>query len=291
MIDRSEMRDTTAMISAPRQSDRETDLVDAAHAVVPAIVVVGEADARVFVAALVAAVGAVGAADACAHAELGVADEPQPWSHRHSTGDAGAREAHRPSVRGEVSACFHGDEARDADRERGSAVDRWIAIGVSRLVTVEAGGDFSANGWAMGFAGARVTGRVPVGPRLRLVGDTELGVGAGVGGTYCTNGDDERCNEDGRRWHERLAGGGYGGIGGALRWRIPAIFTRLRVQPTGAVNVPITVWTTWQSGLELRFADAVSLWASVGLADYHDRWDHGMGGIYEIGLAIRLTRR
>ncbi|HWB77168.1 MAG TPA: hypothetical protein VG755_19515, partial [Nannocystaceae bacterium] len=73
-----------------------------------------------------------------------------------------------------------------------------LSVGVSRLVAIEAGGEFTAGGWAMGFAGARVTGRRPVGPRLRLVGDTEIGIGGGVGGTYCTNGDSDRCDDDGR---------------------------------------------------------------------------------------------
>lgn len=165
-----------------------------------------------------------------------------------------------------------------------------LAIGVSRRVALEAGGDFAARDWAIGFAGARVTGRVPATPRLQLVGDVELGAGGGVGGRRCKPNPSGGCDGDGRDWYERIAGGGYAGIGGALRWRVPAIFTRLRVQPTGARNVPITVWTAWQTGVEVRFVDRVSLWASAGLASYHNRWDRLMGGVYELGLAIRLTR-
>lgn len=164
-----------------------------------------------------------------------------------------------------------------------------LAIGITDGVAIEAGGDFAASGWAMGFGGARLTGRVPLRKQFRLVGDTEFGAGAGVGGSRCRGA--WSCVGDGRRWYERAAGGGYLGVGGALRWRIPTIYTRLRVQATTATSIPSTIWTTWNSGVELRFARRVSLWAAVGLADYWNRRDSRWGFIYELGLAVRLSRR
>lgn len=161
-----------------------------------------------------------------------------------------------------------------------------LSIGVTERVAIEGGADFGTGQWAMGWLGTRVTGRRSSRGSLTLVGDVELGAGGGAGGSQCDQGRYDRC--DRINWYDRLAGGAYAGFGGALRWRIPAVYTRLRAQVTGAQGVPTTAWTSWSSGVELRFVDRVSLWTGVGLADYHNRDDHLWGGIYELGLAVRL---
>lgn len=167
-----------------------------------------------------------------------------------------------------------------------------LAIGVSPRVAIEGGGEFAAaatgdSGWALGFAGTRITGRVPARRRLTLVGDNELGIGAGVGGTNCQPA--EGCDTD-RRWYQRPAGGAYAGFGGALRWRVPALYTRIRAQVMGAQRVPVTAWTTWSTGLELRFVDRVSVWAGIGLWNYANRVNRFSGGFYELGLAVTIPR-
>lgn len=167
-----------------------------------------------------------------------------------------------------------------------------LAIGVSPRVAIEGGGEFAAaadgnSGWALGFAGTRITGRIPARRRLTLVGDNELGIGAGVGGRNCEPA--EGCDSD-RRWYQRSAGGAYAGFGGALRWRVPALYTRIRAQVMAAQNIPVTAWTTWSTGLELRFVERVSVWAGVGLWNYHNRVDGFTGGFYELGLAVTIPR-
>ncbi len=163
-----------------------------------------------------------------------------------------------------------------------------IAIGISDRWSVEAGGDFNNETWALGFVGGRATGRAPQRGTLELVGDAELGAGVGVGGRACS--DDTTCTVGSHNWALRPAGGAYLGVGGALRWRIPSVWLRARTQLTDAKGIPPTSWNSGMAGIEFAIGRAFSLWAGYGLASYTNTVEHVWGRVYEIGAAVKLGR-
>lgn len=164
-----------------------------------------------------------------------------------------------------------------------------IAVGVSDRWAVEAGGEFHARQWALGFVGGRVTGRVRTHGRLVLVGDAEVGGGAGAGGTACRRGP-LRCTVDTENWHRHAAGGAYVGFGGALRWRIPSLWLRARTQLTGAAGIPATSWNSMLGGIEFAIGPAFALWVGYGIAGYANRTDSRWGPVFELGGAVKLGR-
>jgi hypothetical protein len=158
-----------------------------------------------------------------------------------------------------------------------------LGYGIRDFVSIEAGGEFSPSGWAMGWLGPRFTLAPGRGYRLYPAADLELAGGAGVGGS----GDDDR------RWDHRFAGGGL--IGGGFAYHVGrfAPYVRGRVQVTGAQGARPTAWTIANAGGQVRLADVVDLFADIGYARL-DSSDGGLGGFaYRVGFAVffRVLRR
>lgn len=166
-----------------------------------------------------------------------------------------------------------------------------IAIGISDRWSVEGGGEFSTGAWALGFVGGRVTGRAPRRGSLVLVGDAEVGGGAGVGGSACRQ--DHGCAVDDDNWYRNPAGGAYVGMGGALRWRIPSVWLRVRTQLTGAAHAPATSWNSVLGGIEFAIGPAFALWLGYGIGSYANRVETAWSPVFEMGAAVKLgkTRR
>lgn len=158
--------------------------------------------------------------------------------------------------------------------------DRWA---------LEAGAEYSRAGWALGRGGARATGERQPGRWLRLVADGEVGGALGAGGNRCTGSAPLEC--DGIPWHRRVAGGGYVGVGGGLRFPWLALFVRGRVQLAGAHNVPRTSWASAAGGLEFPLGRHVALWSAGGWGGYDNRVESLYWWFYEVGLSVRWATR
>lgn len=150
-------------------------------------------------------------------------------------------------------------------------------------VQVEVGGELSAldrdGQWALGWVGARTTF-----DQLREEGgngasfDLEAGAGAGVGG---------RLADDDTEWFDRPAGGGYLGAGVAWHAEWFAAWGRARVQLTGAVDVPATLWYQALLGPEAAIGP-VSVYLAIGWAGYVNDADDNSGGLLDAGLSVHF---
>ncbi|MCR9161494.1 MAG: hypothetical protein ACE37F_29970 [Nannocystaceae bacterium] len=122
-----------------------------------------------------------------------------------------------------------------------------VGHAVDDRLGVDVNAEYMHESSVMVSGGPRFTGRSRHG-NAELVGDLEAGLGAGVGGSLCrlepSTGliADNVCNYDGRAWFERPAGGGYGGLGGAVYRRWFAFYARVRTQVSAARGVPVTGW-------------------------------------------------
>lgn len=150
-------------------------------------------------------------------------------------------------------------------------------------LAVEVGGELSAldtdGRWAMGWVGARYSIdqlRDEAGDGFSA--DVEAGAGAGVGG---------RLHDDDTAWFDRPAGGGYLGSGVAWHSEWFAAFGRARIQVTGAVDVPATLW--WQALLGPEAAiGPVSVYLALGWAGYTNEADANNGGLLDTGVSIHF---
>jgi hypothetical protein len=158
------------------------------------------------------------------------------------------------------------------------------AIAPSLVVT---GGVDGGSEHVLGWAGVRAPFRWYLRPRISLVGEGELGLGAGVGGANRC--DRSECERDDMKWYRRPAGGGYLGAGGAARFGPISIYTRARAQLTGAENVPATQWASVFGGLHGHILDRADLWVGTAYAHYSNGLDSASGIVTEIGLGFRFS--
>jgi hypothetical protein len=147
--------------------------------------------------------------------------------------------------------------------------------------------DEDSYNWALGFGGIRYTkswrdvepsGRQGQGVAL----DMELGAGVGAGGT-------DTRDEHNAEWEERLAGGGYSGVGfGGFVVDWFALWLRTRLQVSAADAAPTTAWLTGLAGAEFDLWP-VALYGGVGAWGYgNDVQTIGPGLLGEGGMAIHL---
>lgn len=172
---------------------------------------------------------------------------------------------------------------------RGSAV---LSAEVAERVTLEGGLETGPGSWQLATGGARVTvvdahGRT--GPTM----DLETGLAVGLGGERCQAdyGDTLDCQgrvPDQRDWTERLAYGGYLGLG--LGYRVVEelqLYTRGRVEVSVASGIPRTLWGSWVAGLELDL-DPVMLHLVGGFGGFDNEVDGALGPLVELGVGIRF---
>jgi hypothetical protein len=167
-----------------------------------------------------------------------------------------------------------------------------VAIGVTDWFAVEAGGNFSYDEWSIGFVGTRFSFSGDRRRRAYLIGDLELGAGAGLGGQLDGNRDKLDCNYcDGLKAVERIAYGGYQGAGLGVRIRWFSIFGRVRLEESRATNVPLTLWPSASVGMEFRVHDKVALGLASGVMGYSNSRDSAVGWFYQLGITIFLDQR
>ncbi len=160
---------------------------------------------------------------------------------------------------------------------------------------LELGGE-GADGWVLGTAGLRLTAlEEPVGDDARLLGDVAFGLGIGRGGELCGNQPEgsDNCDgsapeADGKKWHHRLAHGGYLTAGLAIElggWFAPFVRGSMRI--ASATNVPLTFWLSGLAALEFRVAP-VAFYIGGGWGGYTNEYDENHGPLLELGLAARF---
>jgi hypothetical protein len=169
-------------------------------------------------------------------------------------------------------------------------------VGVPTLDTdlrLEAGADIGPKKWMMGWLGGRYTfadrneeDHVDAsGPAL----DLEGGVGAGVGGRNSDEDDPDTPDDEEIDWSDRLAGGGYWGLGAAYQVKgVFAPWIRARMQVTGADDIPATLWGSALIGVEAGYR-VVHVFAGTGIVGYANQLDDAWGWSYfEGGLAFHF---
>ncbi len=168
----------------------------------------------------------------------------------------------------------------------------------------------------MGYAGprfslwpvARQTGDV------KLLAETEIGLGFGAGGIYCGNdSDNEYCDgpgdmwegfdDDGtkwklddpekadRSWKGRFAYGGYAGIGigiGVLDDLLD-IYLKTRVQETKADGIPATFWFSGGVGLQVNVQPVKIYINPFVLHSYSNKLDAEGFPLCEFGLSVNYN--
>lgn len=168
-----------------------------------------------------------------------------------------------------------------------------LGYAVRPHLAVEGGVD-GATSWTMGWGGVRVPYRWRTSQRwLTFAADGSLSVGAGVGGSRCSEGSEGQstpCDADldGLHWYRRMAGGGAIGAGAAMRLGPVSLFSRGRLQIVGARNIPATQWASAMGGVHVHILHRADLWWSMGVAHYANAQDSAWGTISEVGLAFRF---
>ena len=144
-----------------------------------------------------------------------------------------------------------------------------VAFGLSDRLLIEGGAnlnliEYATSNWATGWAGVRLTHGKPLSHGLRLVGDLELGTGAGLGG---------RNYGDTVDWTRLVAYGIYEGFGVGLQWRGIGVYARARLDAAAGDRAPTTLWQTAMVGLEVRPVGWLSIGAGGGYAGYWNERD------------------
>lgn len=168
-----------------------------------------------------------------------------------------------------------------------------IGYGVRDWAAVEAGGEFSRLGWALGFLGGRFTRAPRRDEDLHGALDLEVGVGAGAGGEpICPESPCSATSfRDPTPWHRRLALGAYLGGGAAYHIHFFALWTRVRVQAAAADRSPSTLWYAVHGGIQFRVAERIDLHAGVGYGGYkHVAHGHHQL-LFDLGLAVFFDPR
>jgi opacity protein-like surface antigen len=162
-----------------------------------------------------------------------------------------------------------------------------VAVALTDRLQLEVGGEFALQRWALGTAGLRATLYAPPPGEPGFLLDTELGAGLGAGGECAFNEQRNSCPEHGRAWHERLAGGGYAGLGLGARYAWFAWSLRGRAQVSRATGIPTTFWYSAMTGPQFTIMDHVMLYAGAGVAGYTNRHDDEFGFLVDAGIGVR----
>jgi len=173
-----------------------------------------------------------------------------------------------------------------------------VGVGIRDWVALEAGGNFqlvmgNVHKWAMGFVGPRFSYAPHRQEAVHFVGDLELGLGAGVGGVLDDNDAPSKdCTScDGRAATDRIAGGGYAGIGIGEQIHWFSVFARVRVEGSTATNVPTTVWPSATAGVEFNIRKRAAITLAGGYIGYTNARDTEHGWFYQLGVTAFFDAR
>ncbi len=167
-----------------------------------------------------------------------------------------------------------------------------VGVGITDAVAIEAGGNFwldaGRQSWAMGWLGPRFSYAPHRERRVHFIGDLELGAGVGVGGVRDSNSSlSDHCMDcDGRSGLDRLAGGGYGGIGLGVQIAWVSLYARARVEMSTADNVPTTVWPSASVGAEFNYRKKFAVTIGGGYIGYVNGSDHIDAWFYQLGAVM-----
>ncbi|HEX6835384.1 MAG TPA: hypothetical protein VF334_02370 [Polyangia bacterium] len=167
-----------------------------------------------------------------------------------------------------------------------------LGVGLRDWVAIEAGGNFTADfgrqAWALGFVGPRFSYAPHRERSVHLISDLELGVGAGVGGVRHGNElpgrDCPGC--DGLAGYDRVAGGGYVGVGLGAQIAWFSLFARGRIEATTASNVPSTAWPSASVGMEINLRKRAALTVAGGYIGYFNDRDFANAWFYQLGVTF-----
>ena len=160
------------------------------------------------------------------------------------------------------------------------------SFGLKDWVAVDLGGNVNAvdGKWGMAYAGPRFTLAQARTRRIRIAGDLELGAGIGVGG--CNGCKNDGSQRDGISWPDRLAGGGYQGLGLGLHVSWFALYVRGRVEESVARNIPLTLWSSAMLGLDFTIKKLAVINLGGGYLGYQNSSERVALWFYEVGVAF-----
>ena len=151
------------------------------------------------------------------------------------------------------------------------------AYGISDWIAVEGGG--SAGGISgsqgrfniMGWAGPRFSLPRQRDRRAQFIGDLELGLGAGYGGT-----------------NRGPAFGGYQGLGVGLGVSWFSLYLRGRIEESTGAGVPTTFWPSGMLGFGFDAGRDASLDVGFGMVGYVNRESDALSPFGHLGITWRF---
>lgn len=164
-----------------------------------------------------------------------------------------------------------------------------LGVGIRDWLALEVGGNlalgYGRDSWALAYLGPRFSYAPHRAQRVHLISDLELGVGVGVGGVRDSNATPSPdCHCDGLAGFDRIASGGYAGIGIGAQISWFSIYARTRVEASTATNVPTTVWPSASVGIEFNFRKRAALTLGGGYIGYVNSVDKIHAWFYQIGI-------
>ncbi len=167
-----------------------------------------------------------------------------------------------------------------------------IGVGIRDWVALEAGGnlalDYVKDSWALAWLGPRFSYAPHRERRVHLISDLELGVGVGVGGVRDSNAPPSKdCTDcDGRSGWDRIASGGYAGVGIGAQIAWFSVYARTRLEASTATNVPTTLWPSASVGIEFNVHKRAAITLGGGYIGYVNRSDQAHAWFYQLGVTL-----
>ncbi|MBN2495678.1 MAG: hypothetical protein JXR96_13880 [Deltaproteobacteria bacterium] len=180
-----------------------------------------------------------------------------------------------------------------------------LAVALTDWLQLEGGGDFSLTqeeeNWAVGYGGLRFLLAHRDSEKPSFAFDLELGAGGGIGGMLDCNEDTEgehgvpniqvgaSCDEvrlDDLRWSDRIAYGGYMGLGIGYHWTVVTMYFRFRFAASKATHIPIRYWTGLSGGVRLQPYPWLFFTIGGSILFYFNEYETSFGTAPELGVGF-----